>query len=298
MTSTRAKVTRTVLKTLSSKKAYDKAEIVKHRKQFERNVSTLFPQNKHVNMQHSEIAGLKVAWIEAKGQAERTIIYLHGGGFAFGSITGYQQHMARLAKLCKAKVLAIDYSLAPEHPYPIALDEVQRVWQELIKQGLEASKTAIVGDSAGGNLAIAAALRFKEAKLPQPACLVMLSPVLDATFSGDSYKTKEDKEPFLTMDKFHFFLEAYLQNHSRKDPFASPVFADLSGLPPFLTQVGSDELVLSDSETIIEHAKRDGVQGTLNVGDNMWHGWQLFASYVPEAKKDMKVLADYVISHT
>lgn len=298
MTSKRAKVTRNVLKALSSKKVYSEVEIDKHRKQFERNVSTLFPQNRHVKMQHTEIAGVKVAWLQQKDPAERTIIYIHGGGFVVGSIEGYQQHMARLAKLCNAKVLAIDYSLAPEHPYPAALNEIEQVWEELVGQGLDVSKTAIVGDSAGGNLTMAAALRFKEHKLPQPACLVMLSPVLDGTFSGESYKMNEIKEPFLTMDKFYFFLKAYLQGHSKEDPFVSPVFADLSGLPPFLTQVGSDELVRSDSETIVEHAKRDGVQGSLSIGDNMWHSWQMFVSYIPEAKKDMQAIADYILSHT
>ncbi len=298
MASLRAKLTKRLLKTFSSKKDYNVALIDKHRQQFEKNISRIFPKNRKATTKYTELAGVKVAWIQYKSLAERTIVYLHGGGFTVGSIKSHQQHIARLAKFCKAKVLAIDYSLAPENPFPIALDEIQAVWQELIKQGLDVTNTAIVGDSAGGNLALASSLRFKAARLPQPVCLVMLSPALDGTFSGNSYATNKDKELFLTMKKFNFIMENYVQKHSKKDPFVSPVFADLSGIPPFLTHVGSEEMVLSDSETIIKNAKRDGVDGRLYVGKDMWHGWHLFAGFVPEAKRDMKAVADYIISYT
>jgi acetyl esterase/lipase len=278
------------------KKPYDTSRITIQRQYFERNMALLFPT--HSVIKRSRIASVPVAWIGSTTE-QRTIIYLHGGGFTFGSPRSHLQHMARLAKMCDAKVLAIDYGLAPENPYPVALKQIQRVWEALLQDKMiNTSKVVIAGDSAGGGLALASVMRFRDAGLPQPACVVLLSPALDATFSGNSYTSKSSKDVVLNSVKLEFFASTYAQQHSRYIPFISPVYADLKGLPPLLIHIGSEEMLLSDSETVAKHAKRDGVQATLFVGEGMWHGWHLFASYVPEAKAAMQSVAKYILSHS
>lgn len=298
MISPQARFVRLMLKSSTSRTTYSNSSLSRHRDNFESNLKTLFPANRRVTTTDTTVAGVKVTEVTAANSKERTILYLHGGGFVLGSTDSYQQHLARLASLCNAKVLAIDYALSPENPYPVALNQIKAVWKELLKQGLDTTKTVIMGDSAGGNLTMATALRFREDKLPQPACLVLISPALDATFSGPSYVSKIKREPLLNMQKLNFFMESYVQGGNKKDPFVSPIFANLKGLPPFLIHVGSEELMLSDSETITEHAKRDGAQGQLYVGKGMWHGWHIFAAYVPEAKQAMQAIAQYVTAQT
>jgi len=297
MVSPQAKIVRRMLRGTSGKKGYDRSRITIQRQRFERNMALLFPTRSAVK--ESRIADVPVAWIRQTKTTQRTIMYLHGGGFTFGSPKSHLQHMARLAKMCNATVLAVDYDLAPENPYPTALEQIQKVWEMLIQdKTFNVKKVVIAGDSAGGGLALASVMRFRDANLPQPACVILLSPALDATFSGKSYSSNDSKDVLLNSDKLEFFAAAYAQLQSRYIPFISPVYADLKGLPPLLIHVGSDEMVLSDSETVAKHAKRAGVPVTLFVGEGMWHGWHFFASYVPEAKAAMRAVAEYVLSHT
>lgn len=296
--SPQAKIIKSLLKITSGRKGYNPERVKNHRRAFERNMSLLFPSLR-LKPKKAHIAGVPVVWVELSNAAERVIVYVHGGGFVFGSSRTHQQHIRRLAKMCRAKVLAIDYSLSPESPYPKALDEIQKVWEELAaSKDFNNLRAVIMGDSAGGGLALASVMRFRDAGLPQPACVVLLSPALDATFSGESYTTKKSKDVVLNNRKLEFFASAYTQHHSRKIPFISPVYADLRNLPPLLVHVGSEEMVLSDSETIARHASRDGVNASLFVGDGMWHGWHFFAAYVPEARSAMASIAEYVILHT
>ena len=294
-----ARTIKYLLKKNTSKKHFDPEKVKKHRSNFDRNMRILFPSILFgVTITQKKIAEIPVMEISTSWIVKRTIIYAHGGGFVFGSSKGYQQHLIRLAKLCKANVISIDYSLSPESPFPIALNEIQKVWQELLKQGLDNTKTVIMGDSAGASLALGTALKLRDTNQKQPACLVLLSPAFDATFSGKSYSLNKGNEVLLNEDKMTFFVQAYAQQHPINDPYISLVFADLTGIPPFLIHVGSEEMLLSDSETVIKNAKRDNVNGTLYIGNGMWHGWHLFASYVPEAKEAMKAVAEYIISRT
>jgi acetyl esterase/lipase len=300
MISWQAQTLRFFLKMLNRQKKYDAAKVKKYRSRFERKLRLFSPQNRNVLTKQTTIAGVNVLKIVAdKGtKSKRTIIYLHGGGFVVGSARAYQRYMARLATLCQATVIGIDYSLAPENPYPVALDEIVRVWETLLKKGIDTTKTVFMGDSAGGNLALAASLKCKQKKMKQPACLVLLSPALDATFSGKSYLSNQAKEVILTKEALQFFMQSYAQNQAKNDPFISPVFANLTGLPPFLIHVGSEEMLLSDAETVMEHAKRDGVDGTLFIGEGLWHVWHFFASYVPEARDAMSEISSYIINQT
>lgn len=287
-----------ILERSRSKTTYKTVDIHKNRNAFDRNVSRLFPQAGFSKLQQTKIAGVNATWFISPTKTNRTIIYIHGGGFVFGSLKTHAQHTTRIAKICKANLLAVDYSLAPESPYPVALNEIQKVWDELIINGLDTTKAVIIGDSAGGNLAFALSLKLRELKNTQPACLVLLSPALDAYLSGKSYHEKEKNDPLLTMGQMEYFMKSYVGKASRDDPLISPVLANLKNLPPILIQVGTEEILLSDSETISKNAKRDGADVTLDVGQGMWHGWQLFAAYIPEAKNALKAIASYIDEHT
>jgi epsilon-lactone hydrolase len=298
MISPQAKIVRQLLKATSNKKGYDSSKIEDHRKAFERNMSLFFPSSSKQE-ERSSIAGISVVIIRPPVITKRIIIYLHGGGFVFGSPKSHRQHLIRLARMCSSQVIAIDYGLSPKYPYPHALEEIQEVWEELVsKKQLDPKHIVLMGDSAGGGLALASTMRFRDAHLPQPACVVLLSPALDATFSGESYAQNVTKDSILNMRKLEFFARSYAQHHSRKIPFISPVYADLKDLPPLLIHAGSDDLLLSDSQTVAKNAARDGVDVSLFISEGMWHGWHFFASYIPEAKAAMRSVAEYVKSYT
>lgn len=298
MISPQARIVKSFLKATKRKKGYTTEQIQQHRKSFERNLALLFPSLPG-KLRWTQIAGVRCAWITPPKCKDRTIVYLHGGGFVFGSLKTHQQHMLRLAKMCRAKVLAIEYGLSPEKSYPVPLDEIERVWKSLTKRkDFDASRTVLMGDSAGGNLALASALHMRDAHLPLPACLVLLYPPLDGTFSGKSYTLNASKDVLIDMEKLEFFASSYTQQHPRTLPLVSPVFANLKGLPPMLVHAASDELMLSDSEAIVKNARRDGVKAELFIGKDMWHSWHLFAAYVPEARKAMRAIAKYILANT
>lgn len=298
MITPQARLVRSFLRMTSGRKGYTLENVAKHRRTFERNLFLLFPSLPS-KLRKEQIAGVPVAWLEPKKPTTRTVLYLHGGGFVLGSPRSHQQHLERLAAMCKARVIAIDYGLAPENPYPVALEQIQKVWQELIaSKRIDPTKTTIMGDSAGGGLALASVMRFRDSGVVQPACVVLLSPAVDGTFSGESYASKLHTDPVLNKKKIDFFIDAYAQHHSRKTIYISPVYARLNDLPPMLVHVGSEEMLLSDSQTIAKHGERDGTKVSLFIGEGMWHGWHFFAAYVPEAKKAMREIANYVVSHT
>lgn len=298
MISPQARIVKRIIK-VGSKKLPDLSSMNEQRQTFERNMRLLFPTVSGKHIKRDSIVGVQVEWVVPLRATQRTIVYVHGGAFALGSSRAYRQHLVRLARICNAKVLSIDYSLAPEYPYPHAVNQLCAVWKELVEQrDFKPAKLVLAGDSAGANIILAAMHRLRDDRLPLPACLVLLSAGLDATFDGESYKQNKTKDPMFTMDTLDFYMRAYVQNHDKKDPMVSPVFADLHGFPPMLIHVGSDELMLSSSIKLHENAKEDGVDTVLYVGEGMWHNWHLFAGFVPEAKKAMREIGKYIVDHT
>lgn len=295
MLSLRARIIKSLLRASSSKSVYTNETIALHRRKFDRNLSAMFPSSDR-GVSREVIGGTTVYIYEpAKSPAKRSIIYLHGGGFIMGSTKSHMHRVKSLARACDAKIISIEYSLAPEAIYPQAINEIQAVWEYLIKQKtVNPSHTSFMGDSAGGNLACASLLRFKAQNIPMPGCIVLVSPALDGTFSGKSYQENAANDPLLNQAKLNVFINSYIGEAPKHDPNVSPIFADLKGFPPMLIHAGSDEILLSDSQTIYEHAKRDGVDSTLFVGDELWHGWHFFASYFPEAKQAMEHIAQFV----
>lgn len=298
MTSFRAQIIKAIFRASRDKTIYDTSTIKLSRKKFDATLSAILPASSR-KILHRSIADTPVDIIESCPHVKQSIIYLHGGGFVMGSTKSYRQHLKRISKLCSAKVYAVDYSLAPEALYPKALDEIQHVWESLVSdEGVDPQTVTFMGDSAGANLAVVSALRFRDSNINLPASLVLLSPFLDLTLSGKSHETNAKIDPMLNRQKVEFFADAYAGAADKNGSYVSPIFASLKDLPPMLVHASNDEILLSDARTIVENAQRDGTDATLYIGEGMWHGWHLFAAYVPEAKRAMRQVTQFVTRHS
>jgi monoterpene epsilon-lactone hydrolase len=228
--------------------------------------------------------GVPAHWLAAPGaDAGRVLLFLHGGGFELGSLRSDGELAARLGRASGMRVLFPEYRLAPEHPFPAAIDDVLAAWRWLrTDQGLSASSLAVAGDSAGGGLAVALLVAARDAGEALPAAATLMSPTVDLTSSGASMTERVDQDPFSTPDMLRQFAAAYLAGADPETPLASPLFAALSGLPPLLIQVGTADLLLSDSERLAKAAAAAGVDVTLEVGEGLPHVYQLLLG-TPEA---------------
>jgi monoterpene epsilon-lactone hydrolase len=216
------------------------------------------------DVQNADVTG---QWFRCPGaDTTRAVLYLHGGGYALGSPTSHGELIARIARASGMGVLALDYRLAPEHPAPAALDDARVAWTWLRQStGLEPSSIGVVGDSAGGGLALALLLTTRDDHGEQPGAAALMSPWTDLTQSGKSMTTCVAEDPLLTPGLLAHLAEDYLAGADPHDPLASPLFADLTGLAPLLVQVGTAEILLSDSERLAVAARRAGVELTLHV---------------------------------
>ncbi len=212
----------------------------------------------------------------------RALLYFHGGGFFFGNLQSHRHLVSRLAVAAKVAAVSIDYRLAPEHPFPAALDDALAAYRWLLDQGFPPAGIVLAGDSAGGNLAAAAVLRIREEGLPMPGGLYLISPWLDLTQSGDSYVARASHDPILTREAMNEAAQLYLGKVDGRQPWASPVSGDLSGFPPLMIQVGVDEVLLSESLAFAQKAALHGVGVRLHVWPEMIHDWPLFHSALPQ----------------
>ncbi|REJ71212.1 MAG: alpha/beta hydrolase [Planctomycetota bacterium] len=223
-----------------------------------------------------------------------TILYLHGGGYCFGSITLYHELAARIAAASGATVILPEYRLAPEHPFPAALEDAEKVYQWTLDQGCSADRLAIVGDSAGGGLSLALAVTLRDAGRPLPAAIVCLSPWTDLACTGDSLRTRAEIDPMLPANRIQACAKQYAGNHDLRDPRISPLYADLTGLPPLLIHVGTDEVLLDDSTRLADAARNAGVDVACDVRDGLWHDWHLYAAVVPEGREAISEIAQFL----
>lgn len=214
--------------------------------------------------------------LDGGGDPDRAVLYLHGGGYTLGSHATHTAMTSNLAKAAGAAVLVPDYRLAPEHPYPAALEDALAAYESLL-QKYDATSLCIAGDSAGGNLTLLLALALRDAGKPLPAMLVLLSPWTDLTLSGESHTTRASADPMLARSWLTRAGAAFRGPVAAEDPCVSPLFADLTGLPRTLIQVGGDEILLSDAERFAEKAKAAGVDIELQVAPGMWHDYQIHA---------------------
>jgi epsilon-lactone hydrolase len=209
----------------------------------------------------------------------KVLLHLHGGGFFAGSIKSYRHVVSRFAVAAHVTAYHLDYRLAPEHPFPAALEDAMAAYKQLLAMGIAPDDLVIGGDSAGGNLAVALLLKAREAGLPQPGGLYLLSPWLDLTAAGESYDTVGAHDPIISRADVAPLAAAYLDGKP-DNPFTSPVRADPAGLPPMLIQVGGAEALLSDSLTFANRAAMAGVDVKLHVWPEMPHAWPLFHPFI------------------
>ena len=214
---------------------------------------------------------------------QRVLIYFHGGGYAVGAPSLYTSMASRLAALTGARVLLPDYRLAPEHPFPAAIDDALAVYRAVLASGVPAAHIAFGGDSAGGGLSLACALAARDAGIPQPAAILTYSPWTDLTVSGDSFLGNAATELVLSPREAERFVRSYLGDGDRRNPLASPLFADLRGLPPLLIQAAASEILVDDSRRLADNARQAGVDTELQIWNGVWHVWQAMPVLVPEA---------------
>ena len=239
--------------------------------------------------------GVPAEWAIAPGaRDERVLVYVHGGGYTMGSLATHRALCARLSRLGHMRVLNVAYRLAPEHPHPAAVEDATAAVRWVYAQGFAPSRVAIGGDSAGGGLTLATLLALRDAGAPLPAAGVCISPWTDLSASGDSIRTKASVDPMVTEGPLRAMAAAYLGGKEARTPLASPLFADLRGLPPLLVQVGDAELLLDDATRLASRARAAGVDVTLEVWEEMFHVWHAFAEILPEAARACERIAEWL----
>jgi acetyl esterase/lipase len=243
--------------------------------------------------------GVTAEWVAAEGSDDdRTVLYLHGGGYVVGSIRTHRVLMADLSRASGSRVLGLDYRLAPEHPFPAAVDDTLAAYQWLLDEGQEPAKVAVAGDSAGGGLTVAALVQMRYLGLPMPGAAVCISPWVDMEGTGASMETRADADPMVKKEGLEFMAGTYLGGRDPRAPLAAPMYADLGGLPPMLIQVGDSEVLLDDSTRLSENARNAGVEVQLDVWDDMIHVWHLFAPMLPEGRQALSQAGDFIKKHT
>ena len=244
----------------------------------------LYPVPDDVLVTEVTAGGVPAHWLAAPGtDTGGVLLFLHGGGYELGSVRSDGELAARLGRAAGMRVLFPEYRLAPEHPFPAAIDDVVTAWHWLrTDQNLSAPSLAVAGDSAGGGLAVALLVATRGAGEALPAAAVLMSPTVDLTSSGASMTERADQDPISTPAMLRQFAAGYLAGADPKTPLASPLFAALAGLPPLLIQVGTADLLLSDSERLATAAAQAGVDVTLEIGEGLPHVYQLLLG-TPEA---------------
>lgn len=250
-----------------------------------RAATAMFQLPAGVTVTETELGGVKgLRLTPARPEKGAVLLYFHGGGYVLGSPQTHRSLVGHLARLSGIEAASMDYRLAPESPFPAAVDDGLACYQALLDGGVAPGRIIIGGDSAGGGLTLATALRARETGLPMPAGLVVLSPWTDLTQGGWSYDTQAQKDPMIRRDRLELMARLYLDGAAPADPLASPRFADPEDLPPMLIQVGSDEVLLADATELAGRAGAARVEVTLEIWPDMFHVFQAFHDMLDEAK--------------
>jgi monoterpene epsilon-lactone hydrolase len=221
------------------------------------------------------------------------VFFLHGGAYSVGSLRNYANFTWRLGRATRARVLALDYRLAPEHPYPAALEDAMAGYRWLIEHGADPRRILVAGDSAGGGLTLALLLKLRDEKLPIPAGAVVMSPWTDLAITGRSVETNAERDPMLVASELPRLANLYLNGADALDPYASPLYADPHGLPPMLIQAGGDEILRDDAVRMAEKMKAAGCDVELHVWPGMPHVFQLLAAVMPEGQAALAEIARF-----
>ncbi len=244
-----------------------------------------YPKPADVTWEPVDAGGVPAEWVIPDDcEPGRALVYFHGGGYATGTLESTRALCSHVARAARARLLSVDYRLAPENPFPAALDDALAAYRYVISAGFAPQSVAICGDSSGGGLALATLIALRSAGDPLPAAGACMSPWTDLSLSGPSVQANLETDPMVSATSLNLMADAYLGEADRRTPTASPLFADLAGLPPLFLQVGAGELLVDDSKRFAERAQEAGVEVTLEIWDDVFHVWQGFADMVPEGR--------------
>jgi monoterpene epsilon-lactone hydrolase len=245
-----------------------------------------------------DAGGAPAEWTDAdNASADAAIVYLHGGGYTMGSLDSHRDLVANLSRSAGIRALSVDYGLAPENPFPKAVEDAVNAVQYVHAQGIAANRVIVAGDSAGGGLTAATLIALRDRGIALPAAFVLISPWLDLTQSGATMKSLAAVDPMVSDALLGQCSEAYLKGQDAKSPLASPLFADLAGLPPLLIHVGTAEVLLDDARRFDAAAKKAGVDSTLEEWPDMIHVWHTFAGMLPEGQQAVDRVGAFIKEH-
>lgn len=280
---------------------YDGMQDLRQRRAAFERLMVSTPDPTRVQIRHVDVNGVEadLIWPARLHHpiGRRAILYLHGGGFYSGSLRTHRNIAGSFAKAASADVLLIDYRLAPEHGFPAQVDDALAAYRWLLASGYRAENIVVAGESVGGTLAIEVTLRQLRLKGPLPAAVVAMSPVTDFAVTGASMTANAGSDPFMGKGELELIRKAYIGDKSPADPDKSPLYANMTGFPPLLMQVGSRETLLDDTLRLEEKARRAGVDVTVEVWPGMIHQWQVFPFWIDDAKKSNGRVAEFAISH-
>lgn len=270
-------------------------DLNKLRQQFEEMSA---PAAQDLQVKSVDANGVKAELITPPGaDSRRVILYLHGGGYVIGSPNTHRSLAGEIARAAGSAALVIDYRLAPENPFPAAVDDAVSAYRWLLSNGYSPENIVVAGDSAGGGLTVATLLAIKERNLPVPVAGACISPWVDMAGTGESVKARASIDPMIQAETLHMMASLYLNGADARTPLASPLYADLKGLPPLLIQVGEREILFSDSEVLRDRAQQAGVQVTFEEWPGMVHVWHLFHPMLTAGRDAIKKIGEFVRQH-
>jgi acetyl esterase/lipase len=244
------------------------------------------------------VYGVKIERVYVKKNlSKRVIFYLHGGAFIVGMNSVYQKFAEVLSRLTHSTVILVDYGVAPENPFPIGLEQCIATYQQLLSKGLSPKDVIFMGDSAGGGLALSTLVAAKERNIPLPSAAVLFSPWVDLSLSGETMKSLDSLDPIIPVDRMNEVVSLYLKKESPKHPLASPLFADLKGLPPLYISLGTHEVLHGEGKSLAQKATEAGVPVTLDIQKGMVHVYPILMPQHPQSKSTLRKIKEF-ISHT
>jgi monoterpene epsilon-lactone hydrolase len=249
-----------------------------------------------VSYQPVDANGVSAEWICGPKLSDdnSAILYLHGGCYTSGSVDTHRDLMTRLSIAASVRVLGLNYRLAPEHPFPAAVEDTMTAYRWLLAIGIEPSRIALAGDSAGAGLALAATITIRDGGLPLPSAVACISPWVDLAVTGASMEAKAGEDPIVSRDMLLGWGKLYLGDNDARTALASPLYGDLSRIPPLLIQVGSAEVLLDDARRLADKASAAGVDTTLEIWPEMIHVWHTFAAILPDGRRAIERIAKFV----
>jgi acetyl esterase/lipase len=254
-----------------------------------------YPKPDDITWEAIDAGGVPAEWVIPDDcEPGRVIVYFHGGGYATGTIHANRGLCSHIARAARARVLSVDYRLAPEHRFPAAVNDALTAYRFILSEGYAPENVALGGDSSGAGLVLGTLVALRDGGEPLPGTAICLCPWTDLTLSGATVEANRDEDPMVRASVLALMAEAYLGEADPRSPTASPLFADLAGLPPLLVQVGTAELLLDDSRRFAERARAAGVDVTLEVWDDMIHVWHSFADILPEGREAVARIGSYV----